>query len=101
MGILEAILAFHTSIPDTVNSFLYGMLKALVPILFIILMAIYSYNVLLQTKKIEVLKQQFSSISTDKSVQVLLITWGFGGLLEGMAGFGTARVFSVGEFDCQ
>ncbi|OUN63382.1 MULTISPECIES: L-lactate permease [Butyricimonas] len=85
-----AILAFHSPVPDTVNSFLYGMLKALVPILFIILMAIYSYNVLLQTKKIEVLKQQFSSISTDKSVQVLLITWGFGGLLEGMAGFGTA-----------
>lgn len=85
-----AILAFHSPVPDTVNSFLYGMLKALLPILFIILMAIYSYNVLLQTKKIEVLKQQFSSISTDKSVQVLLITWGFGGLLEGMAGFGTA-----------
>ena len=85
-----AILAFHSPLPDTVNSFLYGMLKALVPILFIILMAIYSYNVLLQTKKIEVLKQQFSSISTDKRVQVLLITWGFGGLLEGMAGFGTA-----------
>ena len=85
-----AILAFHSPVPDTVNSFLYGMLKALVPILFIILMAIYSYNVLLQTKKIEALKQQFSSISTDKSVQVLLITWGFGGLLEGMAGFGTA-----------
>ena len=85
-----ASLAFHSPVPDTVNSFLYGMLKALVPILFIILMAIYSYNVLLQTKKIEVLKQQFSSISTDKSVQVLLITWGFGGLLEGMAGFGTA-----------
>ena len=85
-----AILAFHSPVPDTINSFLYGMLKALVPILFIILMAIYSYNVLLQTKKIEVLKQQFSSISTDKSVQVLLITWGFGGLLEGMAGFGTA-----------
>ena len=85
-----AILAFHSPVPDTVNSFLYGMLKALVPIMFIILMAIYSYNVLLQTKKIEVLKQQFSSISTDKSVQVLLITWGFGGLLEGMAGFGTA-----------
>ena len=85
-----AILAFHSPVPDTVNSFLYGMLKALVPILFIILMAIYSYNVLLQTKKIEVLKQQFSSISTDKSVQVLLITWGFGGLLEGLAGFGTA-----------
>ncbi|HIS33844.1 MAG TPA: L-lactate permease [Candidatus Avirikenella pullistercoris] len=88
--ILLAIFAFHSTVPDTFNSFLYGMTKALFPILFIILMAIYSYNVLLHTKKIEVLKQQFSSISTDKSVQVLLITWGFGGLLEGMAGFGTA-----------
>jgi lactate permease len=53
-------------------------------------MAIYSYNVLVYTKKMEVLKFQFSNISTDKSIQVLLLTWGFGGLLEGMAGFGTA-----------
>ena len=85
-----AIFAFDQPVPDALNSFIYGMLKALVPILFIILMAIYSYNVLLHTGKIEVLKRQFSAISTDKSVQVLLITWGFGGLLEGMAGFGTA-----------
>ncbi len=35
MGILEAILAFHTLIPDTVNSFRHGMLKVLVPVLFI------------------------------------------------------------------
>lgn len=85
-----AIFAFDQPVSDALNSFIYGMLKALVPILFIILMAIYSYNVLLHTGKIEVLKRQFSAISTDKSVQVLLITWGFGGLLEGMAGFGTA-----------
>lgn len=38
----------------------------------------------------EIIKQQFTSISTDKSIQVLLLTWGFGGLLEAMAGFGTA-----------
>ena len=59
-------------------------------ILIIILMAIFSYNVLLKTEKMEIIKQQFSSISTDKSIQVLLLTWGFGGLLEAMAGFGTA-----------
>lgn len=87
---LLAIFYFKTPASDTGISFLYGMMKALIPILFIILMAIYSYNVLLKTKKIELLKQQFASISTDKSIQVLLITWGFGGLLEGMAGFGTA-----------
>ena len=53
-------------------------------------MAIFSYNILLHTQKMEIIKQQFTSISSDKSVQVLLLTWGFGGLLEAMAGFGTA-----------
>lgn len=52
--------------------------------------AIFSYNVLLKTEKMEIIKQQFASISTDKSIQVLLLTWGFGGLLEAMADSGTA-----------
>lgn len=67
-----------------------GALKAIFPILIIIMMAIYSYNVLLESKQIEVIKEQFTGISSDKRIQVLLIVWGFGGLLEGMAGFGTA-----------
>ncbi|MDO4692498.1 MAG: lactate permease LctP family transporter, partial [Porphyromonadaceae bacterium] len=71
-------------------AFIEGALKAIFPILIIIMMAIYSYNVLLESKQIEVIKQQFTSISSDKRIQVLLIVWGFGGLLEGMAGFGTA-----------
>lgn len=88
--IIIAIFAFDLSPKDTGISFVYGVAKAIFPILIIIIMAIYSYNVLTFTKKMEVIKEQFSSISPDKSVQVLLLTWGFGGLLEGMAGFGTA-----------
>ncbi len=49
-----------------------------------------SYNILLDSGKIKVLKDQLATISTDRSVQVLLITWGFGGLLEGMPGYGTS-----------
>lgn len=67
-----------------------GMLKATFPILLIIVMAIYSYNVLLASGQIEVIKSQLMGISQDRRIQVLLIVWGFGGLLEGMAGFGTA-----------
>ncbi|GBU07171.1 glycolate transporter [Bacteroidales bacterium] len=89
-SILIAIFCFEQNPIDTGMSFLFGALKAIFPILIIIWMAIFSYNILLQTKNMEVLKQQFSSISSDKCIQVLLITWGFGGLLEGMAGFGTA-----------
>ncbi|MBP6065572.1 L-lactate permease [Bacteroides sp.] len=87
---LIAVLGFSFSASNLLYSFLYGALKAISPILIIILMAIFSYNVLLKTAKMEIIKQQFSSISTDKSIQVLLLTWGFGGLLEAMAGFGTA-----------
>ena len=67
-----------------------GVLKAVFPILIIILMAIFSYNVLVKSKDIEVIKNQFISFSNDKGVMVLMLVWGFGGLLEGMAGFGTA-----------
>ena len=87
---LIAFFGFHFPLDDLLFSFLYGAMKAVSPILIIILMAIFSYNVLLKTEKMEIIKQQFSSISTDKSIQVLLLTWGFGGLLEAMAGFGTA-----------
>lgn len=71
-------------------SFVEGVLKAVFPILIIILMAIYSYNILVESKDIEVIKAQFTSFTDDKGVLVLMLVWGFGGLLEGMAGFGTA-----------
>lgn len=67
-----------------------GVLKAVFPILIIILMAIYSYNILVESKQIEIIKDQFTSFTDDKGILVLMLVWGFGGLLEGMAGFGTA-----------
>lgn len=71
-------------------AFIEGLLKATFPILIIILMAIYSYNTLLESGEIEVIKKQFTSLTNDRGIIVLLLVWGFGGLLEGMAGFGTA-----------
>ncbi|MBC7845597.1 MAG: L-lactate permease [Flavobacterium sp.] len=88
--ILIASFGFDFSLKSIGFSMIYGTLKAIFPIILIIITAIYSYNVVVFTKKMEVLKFQFSNISTDKTIQVLLLTWGFGGLLEGMAGFGTA-----------
>ena len=40
-----------------------GILKAVFPILIIILMAIYSYNILVESKQIEVIKRKFTSIT--------------------------------------
>lgn len=67
-----------------------GLAKALFPILSVIIMALFSYNILLRSGYIEVIKQQLAGFGSDPGLLVLLLTWGFGGLLEGIAGFGTA-----------
>lgn len=85
-----AFWGFHYPWEAIGLSVVYGSLKAIFPILIIIMMAIFSYNVLVHTQYMDVIKAQFTSITSDKSLQVLLLTWGLGGLLEGMAGFGTA-----------
>lgn len=67
-----------------------GILKALFPIFLIILMALFSYNIIVESGQIEVIKKQFVQLTDDSGIMVLIMVWGFGGLLEGMAGFGTA-----------
>lgn len=88
--IVIALVIFNIPVENIGNALANSSLRAITTIISVIWMAVFSYNILLASGKIEILKHQLSSISTDKSVQVLLITWGFGGLLEGMAGYGTS-----------
>ena len=74
----------------TLWSIVEGLLKACFPIILIIICAIFSYNILCETKEVETIKAQFIQMTSDKGLLVLLLTWGLGGVLEGMAGFGTA-----------
>ncbi len=90
MGIIPERLSGVSTLSIAGWSLVEGVLKAIFPILLIILMAIYSYNIIVESKAIETIKSQFTSLTEDKGLLVLLMTWGFGGLLEGMAGFGTA-----------
>lgn len=90
LGLLPPTLSQANTFGIIGWSLVEGLLKAVFPILLIILMAIYSYNILVESRQIEVIKEQFTSISDDRGIIVLILTWGFGGLLEGMAGFGTA-----------
>ena len=71
-------------------SIVEGLLKACFPIILIIICAIFSYNILCETKELETIKTQFIQMTSEKGLLVLLLTWGLGGVLEGMAGFGTA-----------
>ena len=90
MGILPEKFADTSIYGITIWSIIEGLLKACFPIIIIIICAIFSYNILCETKEIETIKTQFIQMTSDKGLLVLLLTWGLGGVLEGMAGFGTA-----------
>ena len=90
MGIMPEKFAEASVFEVTLWSVIEGLLKACFPIILIIIFAIFSYNILCETKEIENIKTQFIQMTSDKGLLVLLLTWGLGGVLEGMAGFGTA-----------
>ena len=90
MGIVPEKYAEVSIYGITLWSVVEGFLKACFPIILIIICAIFSYNILCETKEIETIKTQFIQMTSDKGLLVLLLTWGLGGVLEGMAGFGTA-----------
>ncbi len=69
---------------------LEGVLNALWPICLVIVAALFTYNLTLKTGAMESVKKMLAGVSRDKRVLALIIGWGFGNFMEGMAGFGTA-----------
>ena len=81
---------FGMPLMDTFTAALEGGTLAIWPIIWVIISAIFTYNLSVYTKGIETIKEMLNSVSTDQRVIILLIAWGFGGFLECMSGFGTA-----------
>ena len=81
---------FGMTYQDTFTAALEGGTMAIWPIIWVIIAAIFTYNLSVFTKGMDTIKEMLNSVSTDQRVIVLLIAWGFGGFLECMSGFGTA-----------
>ncbi|MBS1564624.1 MAG: lactate permease LctP family transporter [Bacteroidetes bacterium] len=66
-----------------------GALYGLFTISWIIIGAMFLYNITVKSGRFEVIKNFMASITTDRRLQALLIAFSFGAFLEGAAGFGT------------
>lgn len=88
--ILIGMLYFKMSVIEVATASLEGILNALWPICLVIVAALFVYNLTLETKAMDKIKAMLSSVSMDKRILALIIGWGFGNFMEGMAGFGTA-----------
>lgn len=73
-----------------------GMIVALT-ILYIVFGAILMLNTLKESGAIHSIRQGFMDVSPDRRVQVIIVAWLFGSLVEGSSGFGTPS--AVGAVD--
>ncbi|MBF0496979.1 MAG: lactate permease LctP family transporter [Deltaproteobacteria bacterium] len=66
-----------------------GMLFGLWPVAWIVVTAVFMYNLSVRTGQFEIIKNSLASITDDRRMQALLIAFSFGAFIEGAAGFGT------------
>ncbi|MCI0339079.1 MAG: L-lactate permease [Acidobacteria bacterium] len=72
-----------------------GAAFGLFPIGWIVLNAIFVYDITVETGKFEVVKHTIAGLASDRRIQALLIAFSFGAFIEGAAGFGTPVAISA------
>ncbi|HEY3627942.1 MAG TPA: lactate permease LctP family transporter [Terracidiphilus sp.] len=84
-----ALAGYRMPVGLTLSSAAYGAAFGLFPISWIVFWAIVLYNVTVSTGKFSIIKDSIGSLTPDLRIQAVIIAFGFGGFLEGAAGFGT------------
>ena len=96
-AIAVAILFFNMPLILAAMSFGYGVAFGLLKIAWIVLTAVFLYDISVETGQFEIMKESVAGITADRRLQVLLVAFCFGAFIEGAAGFG-APVAIAGAF---
>ncbi|MGI8597117.1 MAG: L-lactate permease [Thermoleophilaceae bacterium] len=88
-AVLIAIFGYGMPVDQTAISASEGAVFGFYPIMWIVINAIWVYNMTAKTGHFAVLRRSFGTISDDQRVQAIIIAFLFGALLEALAGFGT------------
>jgi len=85
---LIAILVYGMPVRLVVLSIGHGAMYGLFPICWLVVMAVFLFNLTVRSGQFEIIKHFMASITSDRRLQALLIAFSFGAFLEGTAGFG-------------
>ena len=96
-AVLVAIIFFKMPPVLAGLSFAYGVAFGVLKIAWIVLAAVYLYDISVETGQFEIMKESVAGITADRRLQVLLVAFCFGAFIEGAAGFG-APVAIAGAF---
>lgn len=94
-ALLVALLVYGMPAPMATAALVNGALFGLFPIGWIVLTAMFVYDITVATGAFEVVKGSIAGMASDRRIQVLLIAFCFGAFLEGSAGFGTPVAISA------
>lgn len=95
-AVLVAIFAYKMPVGTALTATAMGALYGVFPIFWIVITAIFIYNMTVETGQFEIVKNSIASITDDRRLQALLVAFAFGAFLEGAAGFGTPVAISAG-----
>lgn len=95
LAILLAIIVYGMPLKLAVSSAFHGALYGLFPICWIIIGAVFLFNITVKSGQFEIIKNFMASITPDRRLQALLIAFSFGAFLEGAAGFGAPVAISA------
>ncbi len=96
-AVLVAVIFFKMPPLLAGLSFAYGVAFGVLKIAWIVLAAVYLYDISVETGQFEIMKESIAGITADRRLQVLLVAFCFGAFIEGAAGFG-APVAIAGAF---
>jgi lactate permease len=84
-----SVLVYGMPAPAAAATALYGAAYGLLPIGWIIVNAVFLYNLTVETGQFEIVRRSVANLSADRRIQALLIAFSFGAFIEGACGFGT------------
>lgn len=90
IAVVLAVAVWKMPISDIASASFEGVVMSLWPISTVIVAAVFLYDICNATGNIKYIRDTLASVSKDRRVLVLLVAWGFGGFIEGIAGFGTS-----------
>ncbi|MBC3763120.1 L-lactate permease [Quadrisphaera oryzae] len=88
VAVLVAVAAYGMPAPLAGLSATQGFAFGIFPIIWIVLNAIWLYELTVRSGRFELLRRVIDAVSDDPRIQAIIIAFGFGGLLEALAGFG-------------
>ena len=95
VAIIVAVVLFGMPVGQALLAGTEGAAFGFFPILWIVINAIWVYNLTVETGHFDVLRRSFEKVSADQRIQAIIIAFCFGALLEALAGFGTPVAITV------